>query len=535
MDTKLLALIKYLPQEDKDEFFENFTTDENIYNYIINLEYLPGSMIVSEIINIWQNPKLQQWPNGKLYYSNIETKYIEIYNAIQSRKNMKIIGYSSVVEIKITDKVYISVYTYTNKFYKKTKLHRTYIYTLEDLKDISYIKFILNNTIQLIEDIQYSSIKLPNAYRNLQGPISIFYLEHPKYPFKICMLGDYHSITNIDCPDNIKVNKWIKEYIDSDLSVDLYLEYMYYNLNIDNKILDTIYPDKKLNILKVREEINNRNDTPSSDYMNEVRKEFDVSCFKFDKKDCKLNNSRIHNIDIRRFNLISIIELFNEYNWTNDEETKFLFTISSYMPYFILYLKNYTAYYNMFTAYGYSDRKILKQFENISSEYSDIKNILLSNYNREKELFSKNFKPLSEVDITEAMRIFKYKNYEEFIKNEDKFKLISIFNNLKEFSKNNIEGNMLFMDYYLLGRLFRSYTNAQPSYNSIIYTGGFHTSRYKEILLQIGFNLIYADENIEIPPVFSEYRQVFNTIINKFPSSVKQCLNISGLKQPLFV
>ena len=72
--------------------------------------------------------------------------------------------------------------------------------------------------------------------------------------------------------------------------------------------------------------------------------------------------------------------------------------------------------------------------------------------------------------------------------------------------------NFYGMDLYVLGRLFRSYDNAQSAHNSIIITGNFHTIIYVNILAKLGFETVFSHTNY-----------------------VNDGINISKLRQPLFL
>ncbi len=88
----------------------------------------------------------------------------------------------------------------------------------------------------------------------------------------------------------------------------------------------------------------------------------------------------------------------------------------------------------------------------------------------------------------------------------------------------------VFNDYYLIARCFRSYDKkegySRPSYNNIIYVGGYHGRTYLKILRKIGFNVdVSVPKNLE---------SVKDSSLKVKRGGTAQCLNISTLQQPLF-
>src|SRR5205085_9799364 len=112
----------------------------------------------------------------------------------------------------------------------------------------------------------------------------------------------------------------------------------------------------------------------TDNYINEIINEFNADCFQFNNTDCKLNNSRIHNIDIRDLNPFTIFfRLIDNPRPLSIEEFYRIVHNHTYIPAII---KDAQSYHGFFTAKGLVDQKIIKQIQNIPSEFSDIREML---------------------------------------------------------------------------------------------------------------------------------------------------------------
>ena len=201
-------------------------------------------------------------------------------------------------------------------------------------------------------------------------------------------------------------------------------------------------------------------------------------CFCPDKKDCFHRNIRFHYTDIRQSQNFFLFKLYNEVGSFDIKKIEDLFLTDEGKEYKKLKtLKDFLEY----GLQQYSKFKLSKQQENI--EYPEIKIKLL------EFLFlylEKNtaIKFLTyEVIINGINNVEIYKSIGANISNRLKFALIS----------NMINYNVIFMDVYLISRVFRKFTPktkneySESPKNIIIFVGDTHANNYRNILKSLDF------------------------------------------------
>jgi len=159
---------------------------------------------------------------------------------------------------------------------------------------------------------------------------------------------------------------------------------------------------------------------------------------------------------------------------------------------------------------SYIPKKTIKQINNI--KYPEIK-VYLQNY-----LYSEIQKYTH--DITKASLDELLSDSKELLNGlitSDKSKIITFgYKVPKNLFKFFLDPAMVFMDVYLIGRIFRQFKDGTECNNCIIYAGNNHCENYEKILLDFGF------------------AKVFETHAKDQGSDKFQCLDLTGLKLPLF-
>lgn len=335
-----------------------------------------------------------------------------------------------------------------------------------------------------------------------------------------------------------------------------------HSINVDKFIIDTINNESK------NKNIDFYLETPyiSKTYNKEVKYKSNIQffnipnfqnyykdCFQYNKKDCIYKNVRFHYTDIRKPDFV------------NDQI--FLFELKLFIRHIIrlpindqfeILLKHneeineYKKLNNIkdFMEYGlktYSKLKILKNLESVS--YPEVKILLLKHleeclskldlnilkWNNIMEIVNylikqqEHNKKINEIDIDEDD--LDYGSGEENEESDDEDNKIKRSKEQKIFEEYNkyheklvlldetlTNYNVCFMDVYLISRMFRKFSDSthkkdiysEEPKNIIIFVGDTHAENYRKFLKELKF------------------KQIF------YIKDDKNCLNISGLKLPLF-
>jgi len=264
-------------------------------------------------------------------------------------------------------------------------------------------------------------------------------------------------------PNNvINVDQFIEKVIDEEKKhIDFFLEIP--------------YKEKKEECSKIN---------TTSYNINEFSRKY-WECFCPDKRDCFHKNVRFHYTDVRisRSTINFIRELSEKINILNFKQIRELFLTDEGQK----YKKLKTG--KDFLEYGlqqYSKFKLSKQQENIP--YPEIKIKLLEFlYSHLKDDFTINqltYEGL--IKIINNIERFELTN--KILADSLKTKLISRF----------ILYEALFMDVYLISRMFRKFTSknkneySESPKNIIIFVGNVHAERYREILKSLNFKLEFS-------------------------------------------
>ncbi len=328
--------------------------------------------------------------------------------------------------------------------------------------------------------------RTPDAHY-LLGPISIRYMKHPKYPHKICLLGDYHNKFGIPCPGrSVAVDQWIKNLVDSNIELDLYLE--------------TPFVTKDQDIGVVSKYAN----ATEENYMTDVVKQFHLSCFHHTKTECNINNTRIHYSDFRDrvFTRFPLFDLITDIVESYEFNLKLMSRDGLSLEGLIQSIRNNLGLLQNFTDPNkireilYDEfvmNKLQKQIDNVRDEYQGIVDVILDDLIRTEDALYQNGKYITEEEM-------------EMISKFDMRNLRQIVSIVYRVSTYYIDRLNMYGDSYILLRIFRSFKNQEDRLNSLIYLGDIHVEYIEQVLRDIGFYVEYED--------FSE----------------TQCLDIGGLK-----
>ncbi len=328
---------------------------------------------------------------------------------------------------------------------------------------------------ELISRFLNPSPFLSKKFKEIEGPVSLYQMSHPKYPQIFYLFGDFHKKIS-KCP-GYDINQWLLDTIvNSPVFIDVYLEspycYKYYpgythaQFSSESYHLDTYSVFEK--------------------------------CFrKQSKLECQ--TSRFHYADMRL-----IFE-------TKEQQHGFLVICKNglLVPKNVIDVNSYITF--LLNKKSLIYKRIQKQFDNIKN--STIRTILEQSF---KECRGKNreyIKHIQKVDsklkVSDSINTEKITNYQ-----------------------------ICMIDYYLMGRCFRTYKKGskyhRPSYNNIIYAGGNHVSNYVDILTNIGFVIDFKEVNFSIEMVDRD--KIKHMGLDMYLSSISnlQCLNVSKLNQPMF-
>nr|QBK86146.1 MAG: hypothetical protein LCMAC101_07410 [Marseillevirus LCMAC101] len=312
----------------------------------------------------------------------------------------------------------------------------------------------------------------------VEGPVSLFQMSHPDYvtnPQIFYLFGDIHVKIN-DCR-GYKIDKWIKDTIMySPVFIDVYIEIP--------------YSYKKYPGISMRK-------LTSNNYLVDTYYSFEHCFLRKKSKDVCLT-SRFHYTDMRM-----IFESVNQQIGYAMSMSDILITqeIMDYINSYINFLLDKNSFIH---------QRIQKQFDNITDP--NIKRILEQSFQECQEKYQDYIKPISDSSIQSKAS--------DVVNPKELLKYITCL-----------------MDYYLMGRCFRTYKRGvfkyhRPSYNNIIYAGEVHRKNYVDILLKLGFVIDFESINFDIKILEKVSPVDYVELMKSIPDF--QCLDVSGMKQPMF-
>ncbi len=331
------------------------------------------------------------------------------------------------------------------------------------------------------------------TYKTLTGPLAFVYLESDKYPHKICLLGDRHTVYNLKCNEAqcIHSPQFIVDYVNnSSKFIDIFYEHAYSYMH----------------------ESDPGGIAWGKNYLEESMETFNPECYKIIKDKCDLTTTRLHYTDMRHYfnndeeqyiaasimDFPNRIWLHKSYKTNSKEATEdAAILVLEVMDAYGDEIGSYDFLKSMFTG-GIREERILKQIANIPN--NDIKNYIGNYYLTNSTTLINKMIAINLSNIKTMKEIYIH------------------FKPLIRFGRILLDLYSLYMDIYLLARIFRIYKDvpskySEGAYNSFVYTGLKHTNRYIEILTELGF---YS---------------VFSKHVDKSESKL---IDISNLKQPLF-
>lgn len=362
------------------------------------------------------------------------------------------------------------------------------------------LQLYINNNINLIKHVDILTDIISLSYHELNN-IKIYIFGEHHYPKDICSIYNNNKMNVFDF---IKLNiENIPKFI------DIFTETAYITKEMKNII-------NIKQIISFAESGKIIESSPLVKFENEYK-----HCLSQQSELNKCLNVRFHNTDIRLpiTKRLPFVPYIHNLMFHMDQE------ISK------MNFDNYTKYLNAY-------KKALLDPRN-SKEIDEYKNAksLPSLINMYKNIYNK-FKlekQLSQINSHIRDILEKYMN-DKF--NELDFKYIN-FNNINKFintlpintfptksqtkelnkyTKYNILFESIFMDVYLMARVFRTFDKKEYQYsespkNIIIYVGSKHAENYREILHKLRFKELFKKE--------AKYGEF--------------CIDISKLKQPLFI
>lgn len=331
---------------------------------------------------------------------------------------------------------------------------------------------------------------LQQSWNYLRGPVSVYHLTHPVYPQQYYLFGDTHILES-KCPlpatskNTINFEKWILDHLNnSPVFLDIYLETPYRHHGMFFEVLMD----------------------PTKTYLGIFHEQF-LDCWEMDKDQCQFPTGRFHYGDIRAFvnyqshtGKISVREgdyllhFYDLMNFLNNKKLDLYYTLKK-CP---IFTKKAYDYF-LIKHYLGIDRLVSKQMGNIANK--DIKKIFLERYSQCKNIYHKIIRQVDVVKVINEARSI-----------DDMKSGLQLFNLLLYMGCG--------MDFYLLARTFRRFKKRKdeynlPSYNNIIYAGYAHVDKYVQVLLQLGYDLIYDRKSRKKGVDF-------------------QCVDISEMEQPMF-
>lgn len=396
-------------------------------------------------------------------------------------------------------------------------------------------------------------------YNRIVGPITLTEQYSKKYNKRLYIFGDLHKIDS-HCPKNTKKSISIEPFIEEtlkqnqDKTIDFFLERDYIQEGVENPREIELYEQSK-----------------TSNYIFRINDYF-RNCFKVSKKECQFENTRFHYSDIRTLDntyLNNIVKLLRQFEIVStllpksEEEMEIEF-----LRQILVYFNNLTedTQYVASMRKNFDDicmeTKIIKQICNIDdinlsaelymyfeNEYDLLRcdTILNSSlaklvYNKSKFLsmsrIETNYDDISLSDIEYEITDFIPKKWIKkpafqwighliqtihkmlSSKTINKKKLLIEYERLfKTFDLLFgfiIEGFSIFMDFYIVSRIFRSFKDAVTPSHIIIYAGNSHSENIRTLLDRLDFELVNE------------------AISNDVEQNDFQCIDIRMFKQPFF-
>ena len=442
---------------------------------------------------VYQNKKLED----EIF--EFAGKYVEIY--YQKNKINNILNWNQWTKYNfINTKYFEDLISYVfnfpnltkkiNAMNKKNKISREYsnknYYPLVNVIRILMKPKINLVALQLIYNYYRPPVKLPKF---ISGPYTCIKMEKKNY--KIYLFGEYHS-NKLPCKNKNALP--ISEYLEillknSPTFIDLFLEN---SLSKLTKNISKNNPGVYLRNNKVIDKFSKQDN-----FMTNLGFKFTRCSINSNKYLCNIINARIHNIDIRA-------NIFNQKNFFSKNVNNMIKNII-------------IVYYNIFRLYNKNNKINLNLLQVESKNL--IKFLLIlkeKNTNKIKKLLNDSVKSI--IILNKEFNKTDKKIRNEIIKYTSEFFVIQLgsydqylFDKMIHLLKSNIFDFDSYYDIYVLlmifyamitdlysmFRLFKKYntkTDNHPNfcYNSIIYTGSFHTNNYHYILKKLGF----IDKNI---------------------------------------
>jgi hypothetical protein len=386
-------------------------------------------------------------------------------------------------------------------------------YNLEHLNNISkdgleIIKSFMNKDVkfkglQRILMLYFFPISIPHI-NILSDLISLSYHVNLNNTIKIYIFGEYHYPTNscnIQNKNKMNVFDFIKMNVfNTPKFIDLFLETAY----IDKFSTYDRYKSPGGTLLK---------------FESEYRKCLDPI------KKCEISNLRAHNTDIRltKTKKLAFIPFIHDLMFHIHKEIidyqKSATNLDKYKYYLNLYKKTLLREDNLQEIFDYTN----------ATSYPLLISLYIKIYNRMGKQLSKvdeNVRKVLEQYMKDELNKlnFYYLNFNNIFKFMETLpdnRVLTDKKQIKElnsYTVNNLLLETIFMDMYLMARVFRTfdnknkYENSNSPQNIIIYVGNKHAENYRKILNKLDFKRIFKTD--------AKYGEF--------------CIDISKLEQPLF-
>ncbi len=337
-------------------------------------------------------------------------------------------------------------------------------------------------------------IEKPDNPSFLHGPISLYYMKHANFPYKIYLLGDRHHKLPDPCPYSINVDDWIHTIVQEGVELDLYLEYYY---PVRRGVIDDI-----INTYLYRHYL-------LDDHITDVINKFDKSCFHFLKSNCSTKNTRIHAVDFRGMIAEKFPRMETIYVWSNPIFYDQRYSLGVDVSMMKKYVRNNLHLFSKFvdpveTSKAMHDKfvtnKIMKQIDSFPPEREYMGDLLVQLLNYLENEYITKAPRITGEDLAELETFIKGVNNND---EEELRRILLPFSLVIDYFYIH---SHFYGDLYLVARLLREYTDANPSYQSIVYMGDAHIQFIKRVLTGLGFYTEYEDINSN------------------------QCINITGLE-----
>lgn len=516
-NVRLLVVNPHFCDEKKLEKYKNMS-EEEVNNFFIKFPNAINKYIETFIENK-NNYNITFEDKIKIICRYVEgqknlIKYYEKYGFVIDTEN-----YKNSFEIPMISKI-----KYINDFCNIDNLCSSYDLTY--LNNISennklFMKQIINNSniYNIVKNKQLTY--LIKNYFNPQPYEKIDYVYHLESLTKLSNsqkinIYCFADINSKDC-GNYKPSKDAAYFLDQQIKTST----KYLDIYVQEEMY-TKKTEKQLELLEQLEDFNiidNSRENFIRDYL---------GCLTADKKKCKYPHIRLHTTDIRKsFNhpLLELLYIFYDMNLTfttaitldldidtdislekNIKEIKKILEKNKN-----IFSNQNDLDYNIYDFVG-NNEKINKQIENIQDKKKLEYIIKYANTNWLYNITEEYFNNIKYDNIMKWINNYESSNYKTISEDDKFYKDFTII--LDAFDKISY----YFMDLYLMLRLYRDYTTSEYKYsdkarNIIIYANEFNIKRYIDLLQDLLFDIDYQAQQT------SEFG----------------CLNVSDLKQPLFV